>query len=96
LESIYNALAAKGITPASESLSDILTAINTIVVPSGKYTYPSGSTGGDVDVTNYAQVNATNGWLYHTFCPDENYTLVIHNNYTSAINQKLCSRLFFY
>lgn len=60
LESIYNALVAKGITPASESLSDILAAINTIVVPSGTYTYPSGSTGGNVDVTNYAQVNAAN------------------------------------
>lgn len=60
LESIYNALVAKGITPASESLADILAAINTIVVPSGTYTYPSGSTGGTVNVTNYAQVNASN------------------------------------
>lgn len=55
LESIYNALVAKGITPASESLSDILTAINTIVVPSGTLSITANGTG--IDVTEYANAD---------------------------------------
>lgn len=63
VDGVYNAVVAKGSTPASKSLSDVIEGIENIptgITPTGKYTYPVGSTGGDVDITNYATVNASN------------------------------------
>ena len=93
VDSIYDACVAKGSTPASTSLSDVVDGIMAIptgitptgtidissngvkdvtqyasanvnvpasAVTSGTYNYPSGSTGGTVDITQYKSVNASN------------------------------------
>lgn len=83
VDAVYNAVVAKGSTPASHSLSDIIAAIAAIptgITPSGTYTYPSGSTGGTVDVTNYAKVNAANVYSKGKADGDVKHTVTVKND----------------
>lgn len=65
VDAVYNAVVAKGTTPASKSLSDIVAAIGrieTATIHTATYTFP-GDTGGTKDLGekhNYRYVNATN------------------------------------
>ena len=44
---------------------------------------------------NIRQADAANGWIYHIFCPDENYKLVLFNRYTSDYIQRYAIDYFF-
>lgn len=64
VDSVYDAIVARGTTPASKSLSDVVTGIGQIqTTHTQTYTFASGSTGATVDLGVkhfYRYVNATN------------------------------------
>jgi len=66
VDAVYDAVVAKGSTPASKSLSDVIEGINGIrtrTIHTQPYTFPVNDTGGTKDLTadhEYRYVNATN------------------------------------
>ena len=66
VDAVYDAVVAKGSTPASKSLDDVLAGIGEIetrTIHTKTYTFPANDTGGSKDLTadhEYRYVNATN------------------------------------